>query len=247
MSEPKIDRGHWPAENVIFAVKSLDLQVSPEPHPFHLAEQAAAAENWRLEIAANPALFDGQMVLQHRVEIREGAISSRAHVVPFSTFLWWRKTRPPGSALHLFGLPVILSSDGAVIAIRMARHTANPGRVYCAAGSLDPGDIVDGRCDIDGNMAREVREETGLDLADAIASPGFQALHGEDMVTLFRTYRFQETAAVLIARIHAHIEMEAQSEIDEALAIASADPDLYPYPPFMPPILAWIFEGMASQ
>ncbi|OJF91980.1 DNA mismatch repair protein MutT [Pararhizobium antarcticum] len=247
MSDPKIDRAHWPEENVIFAVTSLDLKVSPEPHPFHLAEKTAAAENWRLEIAANPALFDGKMVLQHRVDIRDGAISSQAHVVPFSTFLWWRKTRPPGSALHLFGLPVILSSDGAVIAIRMGRHTANPGRVYCAAGSIDPDDVVDGRCDINGNMAREVREETGLDLADAFASPGFHALHGEDMVTLFRTYRFQETAEGLIARIRAHIETEAQSEIDEALAIFSADPDLHPYPPFMPRILARIFEGAATH
>lgn len=245
MSDPVIDRGHWPAENVIFAVKSLDLQVSPEPHPFHLAEQTAAAENWGQEIAANPSLFDGSMVLQRRVDIRNGVISGRAHIVPFSTFLWWRKTRPRGAAVHLFGLPVILSSDGAVIAIRMGRHTANPGRVYCAAGSLDPGDIIDGRCDIDGNMKREVREETGLDLGDAVASSRFQALHNKDMVTLFRTYRFNETADVLVARIGAHIATEAEPEIDEALAIVSADPALHTYPPFMPPILAWIFAGKA--
>ncbi len=246
MSEPT-DRSHWPAANRIFTVKSLDLLVSPEPHPFHVAEQAAAAENWRAEISANPALFDGRMVLQHRVDIRDGAVSGVAHVVPFSTFMWWRKTRSPGAAMHLFGLPVILSSDGAVIAIRMGRHTANPGRVYCAAGSLDPGDIVDGRCDIAGNMAREVREETGLDLAEAVASPGFQALHGNDTVTLFRTYRFKETADALIERIGVHIVQDAEPEIDEALAIVSADPARHPYPDFMLPILAWIFEGKGTD
>jgi 8-oxo-dGTP pyrophosphatase MutT (NUDIX family) len=247
MSEPVVGRGHWPAENVIFTVAALDLRVSPEPHPFHLAQRAQAAENWTQEIAANPALFDGPMVLQHKVDIRDGVVSSRAHVVPFSTFLWWRKTRPLGAALHLFGLPVILSSDGAVIAIRMARHTANPGRVYCAAGSLDPGDIVDGRCDIDGNMKREVREETGLDLGDAVASRGFQALYSDDMITLFRIFRFDETAAALIDRIAAHIAAEAEPEIDEALAIVSPDPDLHPYPPFMAPILAQIFAGKAEH
>ena len=243
MSEPLVDRGHWPAENEIFAVRTLDLKVSRDPHPFHLAEQAAAAENWAREIAANPALFDGKMVLQRRVDISDGVIAGRAHVVPFSTFLWWRKTRQAEAAVHLFGLPVILSSDGAVIAIRMGRHTANPGRVYCAAGSLDPGDIVDGRCDVDGNMRREVLEETGLDLDEAQAGAGFMALHSVSTVTLFRTYRFAETAEKMIARIAAHIATEAEPEIDEALAITSADPVLHDYPPFMPIILAWIFKG----
>ena len=55
------------------------------------------------------------------------------------------------------------------MAIRMAAHTVNAGRVYFAAGSFEPSDFRDGLVDADGNMVREVREETGLDIAGARA------------------------------------------------------------------------------
>jgi 8-oxo-dGTP pyrophosphatase MutT (NUDIX family) len=134
------------------------------------------------------------MLLMRALEMHHEAISGECHIVPFSAFLLWRKTRPAGAAIHLFGLPVIVSSDGAVIAIRMGQRTANPGRVYCAAGSLDTDDIRDGYCDIDGNMAREVLEETGLSLSDATSVTGFHGLRGQDVVTLFRAYHFAATA-----------------------------------------------------
>jgi len=85
-------------------------------------------------------------------------------IIPYSTFL--------GGAASLRRRTASISSasgdrvaDGAIIAVRMSEHTANPGQVYCAAGSLDEGDVVEGRCDLLGNMLREVREETGLELS----------------------------------------------------------------------------------
>jgi 8-oxo-dGTP pyrophosphatase MutT (NUDIX family) len=232
----------WPDEGVIFPVTSVDVRVSDGPHPYFRSHTAEIAANWEKEVAANPALFDGRMLLMRSLEIRDGAISGECHTVPFSAFLLWRKTRPAGAAVHLFGLPVIVSSDGAVIAIRMGQHTANPGRVYCAAGSLDPDDIRDGYCDIDGNMAREVLEETGLSLLDATSVSGFHGWHGQDVVTLFRAYHFAETAAELIALIDAHIAADPEPEIDAALAIRTADPGQHAYPPFMPPVLEWVFN-----
>lgn len=233
----------WPDEDVIFPVARIDVEVSDEPHPYYLSHKAEIAANWEREVAANPALYDGRMLLVRSLRMRDGAISGECHTVPFSTLLLWRKTRPAASAIHLFGLPVIVSSDGAVIAIRMGQHTANPGRVYCAAGSLDPEDIRDGHCYLDGNMAREVLEETGLSLSDAKSVSGFHALHDQGIVTVFRTFHFAETAAELIERIAAHIAGDPDPEIDGALAIRTADPGQHHYPPFMPPILAWVFNS----
>jgi len=233
----------WPDERRIFPVSRIDLRVVDGPHPYHLAELDKIVENWAQEISANPALYDGRMILPRAVQIRDGVISGETHIVRFSTFLLWRKTRPVAAAIHLFALPVIVSSDGAVIAIRMGKHTSNPGRVYCAAGSLDPEDIRDGICDMDSNMAREVLEETGLALSDADSVSGFHALHDRGVITVFRSYRFSATAAELIGRIAAHIAQDPEPEIDEALAIRSADPGLHRYQPFMSPILEWVFKN----
>lgn len=242
MSNVTSNTAGWPDERLIFPVSRINVRVSREPHPYFLSHKAEIAANWASEVGANPALFDGSMLLMRTVEMREGVVSGECHVVPFSTFLLWRKTRPAGTALHLFGLPVIVSSDGAVIAIRMGQHTANPGRVYCAAGSLDPDDISAGYCDIEGNMAREVLEETGLPLSEAKTASGFHGLHDQDVVTLFRAYHFADTAAELIERIAAHIAVDPEPEIDTALAIRTADPGQHPYPSFMPPVLEWVFQ-----
>ena len=79
-------------------------------------------------------------------------------------------------ALHVFAMALPVGSDGGVLAGRMAAHTANAGCVYCASGAFDRDDIIDGRFDADANMAREVAEETGLDLRDAEAATGYRVL-----------------------------------------------------------------------
>ncbi|EJK82153.1 DNA mismatch repair protein MutT [Rhizobium sp. AP16] len=239
--KPQNDMAGWPPENTVFPVARIDLKVITGDHPFHLNEAAAAQENWKREIASNPALYDGRMIFQHRLEVSEQAVAGEGYVTPFSTFMWWRKHRERGGGFHVFAFPVAVSSDGAIIAIRMAQHTANPGQVYCAAGSMDENDIVDNRCDVEGNMRREVLEETGLDLDVAVAEPGYYATHANRSVTLFRIFRFPWTADEMLEKIRAHMLVDEEKEIDGAVAIRSADPTAHRYSSAMPPILAWFF------
>lgn len=231
----------WPDAGTVFPVKAVRLKVLEGEHPYHRAERAAAAGNWRQEIARNPALFDGQMVLQHRLSLADGVIAGEAYMVPYSTFLWWRR-RPAAGAFHLFAFPVLVSGDGALVAVRMAAQTANPGQVYCAAGSLDAGDVFDGHCDVEANMRREVMEETGFDLSrDAVADPQLYAAHRERHVTLYRLFRFDMTADAMVAAIGARAERDA--EVEEAVAIRSADPAAHRYAPSMLPLLDWFFAA----
>jgi 8-oxo-dGTP pyrophosphatase MutT (NUDIX family) len=234
----------WPAQGKVFPVSSLELLVDAAPHPFHLAERERIAANWHAETAANPALFDGEMILQRDIHIEAGRIRGVGHLVPYSAFLWWRKQRLPRPGFHLFGFAVPVSSDGAIIAVRMSAHTANPGKVYCAAGSLDASDIVSGRCDLDANMARELREETGLDLSAARAEEDLFAFHLGQKITVFRFFHFAETADRLIARIGEHMIEDEEQEIDAAFAIGSADPASHDYSPAMLPILDHFFSRL---
>ena len=236
------DTAGWPPENTVFPVARINLTVIPGDHPYHLSEVEAALENWQKEVAANPALYDGRMIFQHRLSVSEQAVEGEGYLTPFSSFLWWRKQKVRSGGFHVFAFPVAVSSDGAIIAIRMAQHTANPGQVYCAAGSMDANDIVDGRCDIDGNMRREVLEETGLDLDEAAAEPGYYATQSNRSVTLFRVYRLPLTAEEILTRIEAHMLVDEEKEIDGAVAIRSADPAAHKYSSAMPPILKWFFE-----
>ena len=49
----------------------------------------------------------------------------------------------------------------------MGPHTANAGRIYFPCGTPDPDDIVGKRIDLDLSVRRELKEETGLDVASS--------------------------------------------------------------------------------
>jgi hypothetical protein len=237
----KEDTAGWPPEHLVFPVSRIDLRVLDGEHPFHAEHGAAAAESWAREVAANPALYDGRMLFQHKLSVSPEAIVGESYVTPFSTFLYWRRLPERKEGFHAFAFGMTVSSDGALIAIRMGQHTANPGQVYCAAGSMDESDIVDGHLDIDGNMRREVLEETGLDLQDAAADPDYYALWQGRSVTILRVFRFPWTADEMLERIRAHMLVDEEKEIDGAVAIRSADPKAHHYSAAMPAILLWFF------
>lgn len=233
----------WPAERTVFPLSGLDLRVVPGDHPLYLAEQEAIAENWARETAANPALFDGRMVFQRRLTLTDKGLAGEGHVIPFSAFMWWRKQSDRRGGIHLFAYPVLETSDGALVAIRMGAHTANPGQVYFAAGSLEPEDVVDGRCDLEANMRREVLEETGLDLKAARAGDRYFASRIGRTVVVMRLFRFDLTADELTDRIHAHMLVAEDQEISGAVAIRSADHTAQPYNIAMLPVIDWYFGG----
>lgn len=231
-----------PADGSLVEVRSLALRISPDPHPLDLTRTDAIAENWAREVLANPALFNGRMILQREFRYRNGHLDALGHLTDFATFLWWRRQPELAGACHLFGYPVIVSSDGALVAVEMAPHTANPGQVYFAAGSLDLSDVIDGACDIEGNMRREMMEETGLDLNTARADPVLYASYRSRRLTLLRIFTFAETGAALAKRIDAFARDCPEPEISRAVVIRSGDPKAHRYGPAMLPILAWYFR-----
>ena len=229
-----------PVDGEIFELRTVDVGIAEGAHPFRGAHDAEIAENWEAEIAANPTLFDGDIVFQRAMKLENGHLASTAHLTGFSTLLYWRRQARPTGGAHLFAMPLILSSDGALVAIRMARHTANPGKVYCAAGSLDASDIVAGRCDLDANMRREVLEETGLDLDHARSEAVYRAVIVDRTVCVTRLFQFASDAETLREAIRSHISGDVDPEIDDAVIIRSGDARRDDYAFFMPPFLEWL-------
>jgi 8-oxo-dGTP pyrophosphatase MutT (NUDIX family) len=236
------DFAGWPPTQTVFPIAGVDLKVLPGDHPFHSSNGDAIAENWAHETAANPHLFDGRMIFQNRLALTGQGLAGEGHVIPFSTFMHWRRQPERQGGIHLFAYAVIETNDGALVAIRMGAHTANPGQVYFAAGSLEPEDLSDGRCDIEYNMRREVLEETGLDLRDAQAGDGYFATYNRRTVTLLRLFRFDLTADEMVEKIHAHMLVAEDKEIAGAVVIRSADPKAQTYNISMLPVIDWYFH-----
>lgn len=234
-------------ENVIMPIGRPLLVHSPDPHPFHVENARNARLNWIEEIKRQPFLFDGPVVLARDVVIEDGIFRAACHLVPFSTFLYWRKVRPVANVVHVFAMALLVSGDDAVIAVRMGQRTANAGRIYCASGSFDGEDLAFGRFDAAVNMRREVMEETGLDLREAAAEEGYHVLAVGGMVVILRTYRFADDATTLAGRIDAHVRADPDPEIAGAEIVRGPGDLTDAFHVHMPPILDWHFRSRRRQ
>lgn len=229
--------------NVILPVDEIDVRLDPGPHPFERDNAQAIIDNWRREVTANPALFDGTVVLLSALAWRDNRIVGRCHAVKYSTFLLWRKNRQGTGAEHAYGHAMLVAGDNALVAIRMGAHTVPAGSVYFAAGSFEPIDFRDGRVDVDFNMIREVREETGLDLTGAARGKRYHALSTSTGTVLFRRYHVDAPADEIARRIGAFVATETEPEIEGPVIIRHAADLPEGLAPHMKPLVEWHFGG----
>ncbi|AZO46498.1 MAG: hypothetical protein EOS58_21930 [Mesorhizobium sp.] len=229
--------------NVILPVDKVDVRLDPGRHPFERDNAEAIAENWRREMGANPALFDGTVVLLSALAYRDGGLVGRCHAVKYSTFMLWRKKREASGAEHAYAHAMLVAGDNALVAIRMGAHTVNAGRVYFAAGSFEPIDFRDGLVDVDFNMIREVREETAIDLSGAERGRRYHALSTPSGTVIFRRYQVTEPADEIARRIRAFIVTEAEPEIEGPVVIRDATDLPDGLMGHMKPLIEWHFAG----
>lgn len=230
---------------VILPVDEIDVRLDPSQHPFERGREKAIAENWRHEIAAKPALFDGAVVLLSEFGYDGGRLFGRCHAVRYSTFMYWRKDRA-ATAAHAFAHPMLVASDNALVAIRMGAHTVNAGRVYFAAGSFEPDDFPDGLVDAHGNMVREVREETGLDISGVRRGMRHYALATEKGTVIFRRYFLDEDADTIVSRIRDFVARETEPEIEEPVVVRDSKNLPEGLMPHMPAMIDWHFSRPAD-
>ncbi len=222
----------------IFAIRDYELRLLPGAHPIEHGNEHAIAANWDREVAAKPALFDGEVALLASLVLDGDVLRGRCHMVRYSTFLYWRSLRPVPIAEHSFANAAIVSGDDALVAIRMAGSTINAGLVYFASGSFEPDDFADGLADIDANMRREVLEETGLDLTEFEPETGLHALSKVVGTVVFRRYLSTLPVVEIASRISAH---GGDGEITGPVVLRRGAALPGPMAAHMEPIARWHF------
>jgi len=232
--------------NTILPVDEIDVTLDPSSHPFERDNEAAIAANWLREKAVKPALFNGTMALLSELAYGGGRLIGRCHAVNYATFLHWRNNRATPGAGHAFAHPMLVARDNSLIAIRMGAHTANAGRVYFAAGSFEPEDFPGGKVDMHANMAREVLEETGLDIGQARRGKRHYALSTERGTVIFRRYYLDQDADEIAARIREFVAGDAEPEIEGPVVIRGKDDLPEGLMPHMTSLIDWHFGDAAG-
>jgi len=230
-------------ENEIFSLDRVRLPVDEAEHPWRIAEHAAIEAHWAREQVERPWLFNGTVMLHRGLGLEDGVISGISHRAPYAALLHWGKTQPAADVWHLFGSAVMLSSDGAMLLIRMAAKTANAGKVYAPAGSLDETDIKAGHVDVEGSILREAREETGIDLSGVAAEDRLLGWRQRGRVAIFRRFQLTEPAAVLVERIRHHIRTDPEEEIEDVVVVRAPGEAGPTVPPYMQAMVEFHFDA----
>lgn len=195
-------------------VNALDLRCTGGGWRFEQTHRDAIASHWQQVVAANPRLWNGRTLICTEATVEEGCLRARFAEVDYASFVAWRDWgRPDRSVVNCFGVPAIVTADGALLLGVMGPTTLNAGKAYPPSGSLEPKDVrADGTVDILGNMRTELHEETGLDLAEAAPGPMAAIFEGPRLAVVQR-FDLPVSFAEVARRFAAHAARDLHPEL----------------------------------
>lgn len=222
-----------PAGISIVHVERLHLTLASTAWTFALQRRAAIDAHFAALRRAQPAFWNGRVLLLREYALADGVFRGVYLETDYASLLAWRDWGFPDAATwDCFGSAAIATSDGAFLLGVMSAHTANAGRIYFPCGTPDPSDVVNGCVDLDHNVRRELKEETGLAIEDFAAGPGWISVIGKSLITHIKVLRSDQDAATLRGRISAHLASERRPELADIRIVrgeADLDSMMQPY------------------
>jgi len=195
-------------------VTSLDLRCSGGGWSLEHTHREAIARHWDGVIAANPRLWNGRTLICTGAEVKAGVFRAELAEIDYASFVAWRDWGgPDATVVNCFGVPAVVSADGALLLGVMSGTTLNAGKAYPPSGSLEPKDVrPDGSVDLLGNMRTELLEETGLDLDEAAPGPWVAIFEGPRLAVVQR-FDFPLSFAEIARRFAAHAAADPHAEL----------------------------------
>lgn len=224
---------------------------APDTEVIEIDRVEIAIEPWRWDFAVSrrteidrhfadlrrrrPAVWNGRVLLLHRCAIADGRLRGACFATDYASFCAWRDWGlPDASVFNIFAAAALRSADGAYLVGEMAPDTAAAGLLYFPSGTPEPSDLdATGALDLAGNLKRELKEETGLDVAELTAEPGWSMVRDRCYIALLKRLTARANAETLRARIMRYLANETRPELSDIRIVRGAA-DLHPQmPPFV--------------
>lgn len=221
----------------------LELVFAPQPWAFADENRAVIDAYFAALRRATPALWNGRVLMMVRHALAGGVFRGWYLETDYASFTAWRHWGHTQTERDCFGAAAMVSSDGAVLLGLMGEHTVNAGQLYFFCGTPDLNDIVDDKVDLDFSVARELKEESGLDIEELVPEPGWTTVIDDVRIAHIKVLRSTQSAETLRARMLAHLKSERQPELSDIRIVhgkADFDPAM---PRFVTAFLEHHFGG----
>lgn len=235
------------APPTIHPIDRFEVGFAPFRWPFAETRRDDIAAHFAASRQETPQLWNGRVLLMRDFAIGGGALRGSYFETGFADFLAWRDWNFPDPAVvNCFPMGALHGSDGAFLLGVMSAGTANPGRIYFAAGTPDRDDLRGDRVDLLGNILREIGEETGLAAGDLAIAPGWHAVVDGPRVALMKSIEVPLPAPLVRERMLRHLAGQAEPELSDIRIVRSAA-DLDPaMPRFVASYLTHRWESASS-
>jgi hypothetical protein len=205
-------------------VTTIDFRLEQRPWPFAIERAREIDAHWAELVSSNPYLYNGRVILMQRLGGIGPAtglkLEGTCFIAEYKAFLAWRDFGFADRTIsNAFAMAVLRSADGAFLLGEMGPTTANAGKIYFPSGTPDPSDLVGDAVDLEGNVLRELEEETGLAADEVALDPGWTVIFQEPHVACMKSMRSALSAAELVARGAAFIAQQAQPELASLKAV----------------------------
>jgi 8-oxo-dGTP pyrophosphatase MutT (NUDIX family) len=198
----------------IVSIDRLELTVAPKAWAYADTHRAEIDAWFAAEQRQKPALWNGRVLLLHDYDMAGGIFRGQYLETDYASFAAWRAwDRPPAAVHDCFAAAAIETGDDAFLLGVMGPNTANAGRSYFPCGTPDPGDVVGACVDLDLSARRELNEETGLDIDDFAAEPGWSTVFDAGLIAHLKVLHHRDSAETLRARVLEHLARERQPEL----------------------------------
>lgn len=198
-------------------VSTCDLRLSPRPWQFAQTHSVEIEKHWQKRSLANPNFFNGRVLIMGEVAILGGVLRADLFETSFASFLYWKDGGyPDRSVRDGFGSALIRSSEGHVLLARQLPGHLNSGLLYMPGGFIDLNDVgIGGKVDIDASIARELREETGLEAGSFERRPGYLITQVGLQVSIAVEFRSVLPADQLQSLLLQQVSQQGDRELEE--------------------------------
>ena len=212
-------------------IDRLDLSFAPKPWDFAVERRDEIDAYFTALRQDKPSIWNGRVLMLHHHAMKDGVLHGEYLETDYASFAAWRQWGRPAAKVHdCFSAAAILAADGAFLLGVMGPHTFNGGKIYFPCGTPDPKDIVGDKVDLELSVRRELREETGLSVAEFASEPGWTMITDGPLMAQIKVLRSGEDSVALRKRVLLHLASEQQPELAD-IRIIRKHKDLDPAMP----------------
>jgi 8-oxo-dGTP pyrophosphatase MutT (NUDIX family) len=219
----------------IIKLDRVEISVEPWHWEFAIVQRDEISRYFAHKKGKQPELWNGQILLMHRHTISNRVLRGHCFTTEFANYLAWRDWNYPDPSIRdFFAAAGLRAADGAYLIGEMGLHTSHAGMCYFPCGAPEPADLdINGAVDLVANLRRELQEETGIELKELQAEPGWTLVHDRAIFAMIKRLTARESANQLRSRILRHLASERMPELSDIHIVDGlADVD-HRIPPFV--------------